>query len=76
MEKIVGINQRAKEYLIVIVNGRRTLEHRAVWEEHNGKIPEGFMIHHINNDKKDNRIENLELVSRKEHGLKHSTNKV
>ena len=38
-------------------------EHRVVWEEHNGPIPEGMQIDHINGDKQDNRIENLRLAT-------------
>jgi len=41
--------------------------HRVIWMEHNGAIPEGMIIHHINGKKKDNRLENLQLLSRKEH---------
>lgn len=52
--------------------GYRILEHRYVWEKHNGKIPEDYFIHHINGDKQDNRIENLMCVSRKEHGKIHA----
>jgi hypothetical protein len=36
-------------------------EHRLVWEQKYGKIPKGGVIHHINENKKDNRIENLML---------------
>ena len=45
-------------------------EHRYIWGKHHGKIPNDYCVHHINGDKRDNRIENLECLSRKEHGLK------
>lgn len=38
--------------------------HRIIWEAFNGKIPEGYMVDHINRDKRDNRIENLRLATR------------
>lgn len=38
--------------------------HRAVWEAFNGKIPQGLEINHINCVRDDNRLENLELVTR------------
>lgn len=40
------------------------LEHRLVWEFHNGPIPSGMEIDHINRDRSDNRLENLRVVSR------------
>lgn len=40
--------------------------HRAVWEEHNGPIPEGMTVVFLNGDKKDVRIDNLMLISRGE----------
>lgn len=36
--------------------------HRAVWEAHNGPIPEGFQVHHIDHDMANNCISNLQLV--------------
>lgn len=43
------------------------LEHRIVWEKAFGKIPEGYIIHHLNGIKTDNRLENLSLLPRKHH---------
>lgn len=40
--------------------------HRLVWEAFNGPIPEGMDVNHINEDKTDNRLENLNLMTRKE----------
>jgi len=41
--------------------------HRAVWESVNGTIPESYDIHHINENKADNRIENLECLPKALH---------
>lgn len=53
--------------------GKRTMMHRDVWEYYNGKIPKKHDIHHINHNKADNRIENLELYTKSEHAKKFST---
>lgn len=40
--------------------------HRQVWIYHNGEIPKGLVIDHIDRDKNNNQIDNLRLVSSSE----------
>lgn len=46
--------------------------HRAVWEFYNGPIPDGYHIHHVDGNKDNNDISNLECISAKEHLSMHS----
>lgn len=51
------------------------LEHRYVVHEAGLTVPPGFHVHHRNGDKQDNQIENLEVVTSVEHGLRHRTSR-
>ena len=51
--------------------GRRL--HRVVWEYHNCKIPKGYHVHHIDHDKNNNDISNLQLLTAKEHISVHQS---
>lgn len=54
-------------------DGRRILMHHYVWEKDgNPPIQEGWDLHHINRNKQDNRIENLEYLTTSEHTRKYS----
>ena len=51
---------------------KNDVEHRVIMEHHIGrKLGFNEVVHHINGDRKDNRIENLEIMSRSEHSRMH-----
>lgn len=45
--------------------------HHINYEYFNGAIPDGHIIHHRNENKLDNSIDNLQLLSRREHKILH-----
>lgn len=45
--------------------------HREVWKHHNGEIPDGHLIHHIDGDTSNNDPGNLECISPEEHARRH-----
>ena len=49
------------------------LVHRYIWEQLNGKIPDGYHIHHKDENKLNNSIDNLECISASEHAKLHHT---
>lgn len=70
-------NKNSKgDYLRAILRGedgkrkRSASIHVLVYENFIGKIPKGYDVHHKNGNKQDNRLENLELLTKKEHVLK------
>ena len=70
-------------------NNKRVLKHRLLVEENweifgekyfsknkdgSRKLKKGYVVHHINENKSDNRLENLQILSRSQHSKLHATN--
>lgn len=66
-------------YIVQYINGYNkkgnAKVHRVVMEQYLGrKLNNDEVVHHINEDKKDNRIENLQVMTREEHSKMHRMN--
>ncbi|MBB5709297.1 HNH endonuclease [Sphingomonas xinjiangensis] len=69
-------DKRGYRWLYVEENGRKVArrEHRVVMERHLGRKLEPWeLVHHLNEDKADNRIENLAVQTFGEHTVEHHT---
>ena len=63
-------------YRKIHVNGRSVFEHRYVMEQYLGRpLEPDELVHHCNENTLDNRIENLELMTKGEHVRVHRAGK-
>lgn len=61
----VQVTKKDCAYLWVGAN-KRTRRPKAIWELHNGELPEGYVIYHLDGDKHNDHIDNLKAITRKE----------
>ncbi len=60
-------------WMIYIPLRGKIKEHHWIWEQNNNRrVPKGYIIHHINHNKLDNHIENLQMMTKKAHNQLHS----
>lgn len=64
-------NLSDRRYFKRTFNGGSEFLHRDVWRHHNGPIPDGWHIHHIDGDTGNNDISNLQCLPPKEHSAEH-----
>lgn len=69
--KGVSTGCKSKGYMQKRIDGKLWFVHDLVWTTFRGEIPDGYVVHHINGQKDDNRLENLELMPRSEHSRMH-----
>lgn len=63
-------------YRTISIDGIEVQEHRYIMEQHiNRSLKKDKVVHHINGNPSDNRIENLEIMSRSEHTSLHNMGK-
>ena len=63
-----GMDKDGYLHVFLCKDGKPTIfsVHRLAYEAFNGKIPEGMQVNHIDEDKTNNRLDNLNLMTPKE----------
>jgi hypothetical protein len=64
--------RKKKSYNTLREGGKRKHAHLVVYRRHFGAVPEGYVVHHVDGNHKNNNINNLRCVTVAEHHLIHS----
>ena len=54
------------------INGKRCRLHVYIWEKENGPVPDGYEVHHVDKNKNNNELDNLQLLTTEEHRKIHA----
>jgi hypothetical protein len=63
-------------YKIFELGGKSVSAHRFIYSYFRGEIPEGLVIDHINGDKSDNRLNNLQAITQYENTVRGKLGKL
>ena len=63
---------RVGEYKRVNIDGKTVQVHVYVWEQVNGPVPDGHVVHHRDHNKRNNTLDNLQLMTHAEHADHHN----
>lgn len=72
------VSSKTQRYFTVCLNNRQYCVHRIIYELYFGKIPEGLVVDHINQDSFCNKINNLRAITQvknQRNSKKRKTNK-
>jgi hypothetical protein len=69
----VGFFCDTSGYRRVVFQNKKQQEHRIIWIMHNGEIPEGFILDHIDGNRCNNSIDNLRVVTPSQNNMNRKT---
>ena len=70
--KQFNIYKDHKDYPCIWLAGHEVKLHVYIWEQVNGSKPKGYDIHHINHNKENYTIDNLQLLTKSDHKRHHA----